>query len=93
VGIVTETGSGKQLARYTMPDDEAIANIPHLKEQTGDAMPYFFTQDPDYLKLKQLVVQNIVRDTPADGVATINIAIDTLKVAEYLTPILQEQLK
>ena len=31
--------------------------------------------------------------TKPEGVATIDIAIDTLKVAEYLTPILQEQLK
>ncbi|KAL3905665.1 MAG: hypothetical protein SGARI_004350 [Bacillariaceae sp.] len=93
VGVVTEADSGKELAKFSMPDDDAIANIPNLKATTGDAMPYFFTQDPDYLQLKKLVVQNIVKGSPADGVATIDVAIDTLKVAEYLTPILQEQLK
>jgi hypothetical protein len=31
-------------------------------------------------------------NVPADGVATIDIAIETLRVAEYLTPMLQEQL-
>ena len=93
VGIVTDANTGKELARYTMPDDETVANTPTLTKKYGDAMPYFFAQDPDYLKLKQLVVQNFVAGDPAEGVATIDTAIDTLKVAEYLTPILQEQLK
>jgi hypothetical protein len=93
VGIVTDASTGKELARYTMPDEETVTNIPNLKQRIGDAMPYFFSQDPDYLSLKTLVVNNCVDGTPAEGVATIDIAIDTLKVAEYLTPILQEQLK
>jgi predicted dehydrogenase len=93
VGIVTDGSTGKELARYTMPDEETVANIPNLKQRIGDARPYLFSQDPDYLSLKTLVVNNCVDGTPAEGVATIDIAIDTLKVAEYLTPILQEQLK
>jgi predicted dehydrogenase len=92
VGIVTDANTGKELARYTMPDDEAVANTPNLKAKYGEAMPYFFAQDPDYLKLKELVVDNCVHGTPAEGVATIDAAVETLKVAEYLTPILQEQL-
>jgi predicted dehydrogenase len=93
VGILTDASTGKELARFTMPDEEAVANTPALKAKYGDAMPYFFAQDPDYLKLKELVVNNFANGTPAEGVATIDIAIETLKVAEYLTPILQEQLK
>ena len=93
VGIITDAQTGNELARFSMPDEATIANIPALKEKYGDAMPYFFTQDPDYLKLKTLVVSNFVHGTPATGVADIDIAIETLKVAEYLTPILQEQLK
>jgi hypothetical protein len=70
-----------------------VANTTNLKAKYGEAMPYFFAQDPDYLKLKELVVENCVHGTPAEGVATIDVAVETLKVAEYLTPILQEQLK
>jgi hypothetical protein len=92
VAIVMDVHTGKELARYNMPDEEAIANIPALRGKYGDAMPYFFTQDPDYLRLKALVAMNCVDGTPSEGVATIDVAIDTLKVAEYLTPILQEQL-
>jgi hypothetical protein len=93
VGIVTEAETGKELARFSMPDEDTVAHIPSLKAKYGDAMPYFFTQDPDYLKLKSLVVKHIVDGSAAEGVATIDAAIDTLKVAEYLTPILQKQLK
>mmetsp|Transcript_16326 Transcript_16326/g.33625 ORF Transcript_16326/g.33625 Transcript_16326/m.33625 type:complete len:384 (+) Transcript_16326:3-1154(+) len=93
VGIVTDSESGTELARFTMPDTDTVANIPSLQEKYGDAMPYFFTQDPDYLQLKKLVVNAVVHGSPATGVADIGVAIETLRVAEYLTPILQEQLK
>ena len=93
VGIITDATTGKELARFTMPDDETVANTPALKAKYGEAMPYFFAQDPDYLRLKELVVRHMVAGEPAEGVATIATAVDTLKVAEYLTPILQEQLK
>jgi hypothetical protein len=56
-------------------------------------MPYFFTQDPDYITVKERVAKYTADGTPAEGIATITTAIETLKVAEYLTPILQEQLK
>lgn len=93
VAIVTSAPSSEELARFTMPDDETIANVSNLAAAHGDAMPYFYAQDPDYLKLKQLVVANLADGSPAEGVATIDVAVETLKVAEYLTPILQEQLK
>ena len=93
VGIATDASTGKELARHTMPDDETVANTPALQKKYGDAMPYFFAQDPDYLKLKELVVKNLVDGSPTEGVATIDGAIETLKIAEHLTPILQEQLK
>jgi len=94
VGIVTDASNGAELARFSMPDADTVAKIPTLREKYGaDAMPYFYTQDPDYLELKNRVVQNVVHGTPADGVADIHVAIETLKVAEYLTPILQEQLQ
>lgn len=93
VGIVTDATNGAELARFSMPDEETVAKIPLLREKYGEAMPYFFTQDPDYLELKNRVVQSVVHGTPPEGVADIDVAIETLKVAEYLTPILQEQLK
>jgi len=93
VAIVTDTDTGMELARYTMPDEDAVNNIPNLEKKYPGAMPYFFTQDPDYLTLKVRVSSYCVDGTEPLGVATIDVAIETLKVAEYLTPILQDQLK
>ena len=55
--------------------------------------PYFFSQDPDYITVKERVAHLCATGEPAEGVATIDIAVETLRVAEYLTPTLQEQLK
>ena len=54
--------------------------------------PYFFSQDPDYITVKERVANFCANGVPAEGVATIDIAVETLRVAEYLTPTLQEQL-
>ncbi|KAL3941058.1 MAG: hypothetical protein SGBAC_004516 [Bacillariaceae sp.] len=85
--------TGEEVFRYYMPDDEDKAMVEELQAQYPTAMPYFFTQDPDYVTVKERVAKHTVDGLPAEGIATVQIAVDTLKVAEYLTPILQEQLK
>jgi predicted dehydrogenase len=85
--------SGKEVFRYYMPDDDDKAHVKELQEKYPTAMPYFFTQDPDYITVKERVAKHTVDGAPAEGVATIGIAVETLKVAEYLTPVLSKQLK
>ena len=85
--------SGEEVFRYYMPDEEDKAHVKELEAKYPTAMPYFFTQDPDYITVKERVAKHTVDGEPAEGIADIQIAIDTLKVAEYLTPILREQLK
>ncbi|CAB9497990.1 expressed unknown protein [Seminavis robusta] len=84
---------GKEVFRYYMPDDDDKAHVKELEAKYPTAMPYFFTQDPDYITVKERVAKHTVDGAPAEGVATIGIAVETLKVAEYLTPMLREQLK
>jgi predicted dehydrogenase len=84
---------GKEVFRYYMPDEEDKILVKELEKKYPTAMPYFFTQDPDYITVKERVAKHTVDGEEAEGVATIAIAVETLKVAEYLTPILQEQLK
>ena len=84
---------GKEVFRYYMPDEEDKAHVKALQEKYPTAMPYFFTQDPDYITVKERVAKHTADGSPAEGIATIDIAVETLKVAEYLTPILAEQLK
>jgi len=85
--------SGKEVFRYYMPDDEDKKHVEALKAKYPTAMPYFFTQDPDYITVKERVAKHTVDGQPAEGIATIGIAIEALKLAEFLTPELQKQLK
>ena len=91
-GIVEDKESGKEIFRYSMPDEQDLANIPILEQKYPGAMPYFYVQDPDYATLKERIAKNCLDGTPAEGVASIDVAVETLKVAEYLTPLLQKQL-
>merc|ERR1712127_1078089 len=81
--------SEEEVFRYYMPDEEDKVHVKELEAKYPEAMPYFFTQDPDYITVKERVAKHTVDGQPAEGVATIGIAVDTLKVAEYLTPILR----
>jgi predicted dehydrogenase len=91
---VEDAESGAELFRHSMPDDDDLLHVAQLEKQYPGAMPYFFSQDPDYLTLKQRVGAYCASRgaTAAEGVATIDIAVETLRVAEYLTPLLQKQL-
>ena len=84
--------AGEEVFRYYMPDEDDKAHVEELKVKYPTAMPYFITQDPDYITVKERVAKHTVDGKPAEGVASIAIAVETLKVAEYLTPVLQEQL-
>lgn len=89
----TVTKDNEEIFRYYMPDEDDKKLVEELTAKYPTAMPYFFTQDPDYITVKERVAKHTVDGAPAEGIATIEIAVETLRVAEYLTPILQEQLK
>jgi len=84
--------AGEEVFRYYMPDEEDKKAVEMLKEKYPTAMPYFFTQDPDYVLVKERVAKNCADGTEAEGIASITTATETLRVAEYLTPLLQEKL-
>ncbi|KAL7513485.1 hypothetical protein ACHAWX_000773 [Stephanocyclus meneghinianus] len=83
---------GKELFRHSMPDDDDKANVAVLEAKYPGAMPYFFSQDPDYVTVKERVAKHTVTGEEAKDIATIDIAIAALSVAEYLTPLMKEQL-
>lgn len=84
--------SGSEVFRWSMPDDDDKAMVKDLKSKYPDAMPYFFPQHPDYIMVKERVADQCANNGNAEGVATIEIGVKTLKVAEFLTPELQKQL-
>jgi predicted dehydrogenase len=83
---------GKEVFRHSMPDEEDKAGVTALEAEYPGAMPYFFSQDPDYITVKERVAAQCATGVEADGVATLDVAVETLRVAEYLTPTLTEQL-
>lgn len=85
--------TGSEAFRHSMPDEDDIANVDVLKEEYPGAMPYFFSQDPDYIIVKERVASFCANGTEATGIATIDTAVETLRVAEYLTPTLTKQLQ
>eukprot|EP00548_Thalassiothrix_antarctica_P004125 CAMPEP_0194144836 /NCGR_PEP_ID=MMETSP0152-20130528/13839_1 /TAXON_ID=1049557 /ORGANISM="Thalassiothrix antarctica, Strain L6-D1" /LENGTH=364 /DNA_ID=CAMNT_0038844849 /DNA_START=6 /DNA_END=1100 /DNA_ORIENTATION=- len=91
IGILTDE-SGTEIFRHSMPDNEDLDKIKELEEKNPGAMPYFYVQDRDYAILKERIARNCIDGSPAEGVATIDVAVETLKLAEYLTPVLQKQL-
>eukprot|EP00979_Chaetoceros_neogracilis_P012949 scaffold3559_cov284-Chaetoceros_neogracile.AAC.47 len=93
VSYATVTQKDEEIFKYTMPDDEDKANVEKLEAKYPGAMPYFFSQDPDYTTVKDRVAAFCATGKVAEGIATIEIACDTLRVAEYLVPVIQEQLK
>ena len=84
--------SGKELFRHSMPDEEDESNVSVLEAKYPGAMPYFFSQDPDYITVKERVAKLCATGEEAKDIATIDIAIAALEVGEYLTPLMKEQL-
>jgi len=83
---------GNEVYRHYMPDEDDKKMVEQLKAKYPGAMPYFFPQHQDYITVKERVAKQCATGEPAQGIATIEIAVDTLKVAEYLTLELKKQL-
>jgi len=88
------TVDGEEKFRSTTPDAELEKAVAAMEAASPGLMPYFYLQDEDYITLKERCCKHIVDGTAGTppGIATIEIAIDTLKVAEYLKPELEKQL-
>jgi len=93
IAIVSK--DGEEVFRAETPDDELIESVEAQAKADPEMMPYFFLQSDDYKVLKELTTEHVLegKDGAPEGVATIDIAIEALKVAEYLTPKLQDALK
>jgi predicted dehydrogenase len=94
IAIVSDA-AGEEIFRAETPDDGLKGEAEKAAKADPEMMPYFFLQHDDYITLKQRTAQHVLegKDGTPEGIATIDIAIDALKVAEYLTPLLTEALK
>jgi len=85
--------SGAEVGKYEFPDEATQKKVEALCADDPDMMPYFFVQSDDYLELKDRVIMSALAGKEAEGVATIQIAIDALKLAEHCTEQLTNALK
>lgn len=90
--VTDETSSGVELFRHCMPDEEDEGNVSVLQAKYPGAMPYFFSQDPDYITVKERVARFCAVGEVAKDIATIDIAIAALEVGEYLTSLMKTRL-
>eukprot|EP00559_Dactyliosolen_fragilissimus_P004029 CAMPEP_0184859358 /NCGR_PEP_ID=MMETSP0580-20130426/4360_1 /TAXON_ID=1118495 /ORGANISM="Dactyliosolen fragilissimus" /LENGTH=508 /DNA_ID=CAMNT_0027355955 /DNA_START=63 /DNA_END=1589 /DNA_ORIENTATION=+ len=85
--------NGEQVQKFEFPDSDTMARVDELIKNDPEMMPYFFVQSDDYAELKNRVVDATLNGTNAEGVATIQIGIDALKLAEYSTKELRAALE
>jgi len=89
------TVDGKEVYRSITPDAELKKICDAKAAADPEMMPYFALQHDDYITLKERATAHILSGAEGapEGMATIEIAVEALKCAEYLTPMLTEALK
>jgi len=79
--------NGEEAFKSVTPDAELEKVVSVKQAANPNYMPYFFLQHDDYVALKETVAKHVDagKSGSPEGIATIQIAIDALKVAELLT--------
>lgn len=91
---VVKDATGAEVKKFEFPDQELLQKVDLLVKEDPEMMPYFFIQSDDYLELKTLIVESILGDSnAANEVATIDTAIEALRLAEYCTQKLESAVK
>ena len=72
--------NGQEKFRSMTPDDELKAIVSAKQANNPDWMPYFHLQHDDYVTLKERVCKSILEGKKPEGIATIEVAIETLKL-------------
>jgi len=78
--------------RAIMPSPELLAKVTAREKADPGLMPYFYLQHDDYVTLKERCCKAILDGAEPEGIATLQIGIDTLSLAEFLKPTLEKQL-
>lgn len=76
---------GVEIEKFEFPDAETQEKVAKQCAEDPEMMPYFFVQSDDYFTLKDSVINASLKNEVAEGIATIDIGIEALKLAEYFT--------
>mmetsp|Transcript_112564 Transcript_112564/g.183514 ORF Transcript_112564/g.183514 Transcript_112564/m.183514 type:complete len:450 (+) Transcript_112564:78-1427(+) len=90
--IAVVSVAGQEKFRVETPDAKLKKYVDKQVQEHPDYMPYFFLQDADYITLKERSTAHILSGAAGApmGMATIDIAVEALKVAEYLTDLMKK---
>ena len=84
--------SGKVVGTFDCPNSEEVKEVEEQVKADPEMMGYFFSNSKDYLQLKTEVVDMYLGGGSEGTVATIDVAIEALKLAEWVTSELEVQL-
>ena len=87
-----ESSDGNEIFSKELVDDASTARVNARQTEHPDWLSYLITQEPEYADLKARCAKAASNGTFPPAVATIDIAIAALQLAEYLTPVLQDKL-
>ena len=92
-GCFAEVTEGdKAIFSAEMVDDARKAKVAQRQAEHPDWIGYLITQEDEYKDLKERCAKAALDGTFPEGVASIEVAIEALKLAEYLTPVLTKKL-
>jgi len=83
---------GQEVSKFEFPDPANIEKVNAQVAADPDMMPYFFVQSDDYWTLKTRVLDSMIKGEDAEGLATIDVGIEAMKLAEYGTAQLMKAL-
>ncbi|KAJ8610712.1 hypothetical protein CTAYLR_005682 [Chrysophaeum taylorii] len=83
---------GSLIIKTDMVDDARALEVQQRQAENPDWIGYLLTQEDEYRDLKERCARAAIDGAFPEGVATIQTAIEALKLAEYLTPVLKDTL-
>jgi hypothetical protein len=90
--IVRELRSGSELYRADMCGGPRQVACAKRQAAHPDWISYLLSQEVEYAQLKQTCAWHAVAGSVPPGVASIETAIEALKLAEFLTPLITAKL-
>ena len=79
-------GAGNEVQKFEYPTPLVAKTLEKKMRADPQMMPYFFVQSEDFLELKRRVISCVLDEKDvAEGVATIDIGVEALRLAEYAT--------
>lgn len=85
---------GKEIFRSSLPAKGSEDALRAKEAAHPNWMPYFFLQEDDYRTVKEMCASHVAAGLPGapEGIATLEIAIQAMQLADFLTPVLQTKI-